>query len=105
MDKCTQTNCEEIYHAASLNREKKWRVLDLPSQSPDLNPIEHAFHLKRRLKEKKTTTERTYRKSWKRITKESQNKNATVGMGRRLDGVIASNEYVTKYQVLFTLIH
>ena len=25
--------------------EKKWKVLDWPSQSPDINPFEHAFHL------------------------------------------------------------
>ncbi len=25
-------------------RTKKWKVLDFPSQSPDLNPIEHEFH-------------------------------------------------------------
>ncbi len=25
-------------------RAKKWKVLDCPSQSPDLNPIEHEFH-------------------------------------------------------------
>ena len=40
-------------HTASMTKvfikEKKWKVLDRPSQSLDFNPIEHAFHL---LKEK-----------------------------------------------------
>ncbi len=39
-----------------LIRAKKWEVLDCPSQSPDLNPIEHEFHqLKRKVKTKQTT--------------------------------------------------
>ncbi len=34
-------------------RAKKWKVLDCPSQSPDLNPIAHEFHqLERRVKAK-----------------------------------------------------
>lgn len=35
-------------------KAKKWNVLQCPSQSPDLNPIEHAFHLlKAKLKDKR----------------------------------------------------
>jgi len=35
-------------------KEKKWNILQWPSQSPDLNPIKHAFHLlKAKLKKTK----------------------------------------------------
>ena len=53
------TNWEEVYYAArqwpktanttkDFIREKKWKVLDRPSRSPDLNPIENAFRLLKR---------------------------------------------------------
>ena len=73
-------------HAAKdFIREKKWKVLDWPSQPPDLNPIEHPFHLmKKWLKgkppPKQTTTERNCGKSLKKHHK-----------------VIASKGYATKY--------
>ncbi len=48
------TNNDTKHLASSVNefiRAKKWKVLDCPSQSPELNPIECEFHqLKRRVK-------------------------------------------------------
>lgn len=39
----------EPKHTATANKEflkeKKWNVTQWPSQLPDLNPTEHAFHL------------------------------------------------------------
>ena len=79
-------------------REKKWKVLDWPSQSPDLNPIEHAFHLLKRNIEGKTPPKlkEAAVKAWKSITKEECN-SLVMSMGRRLDAVIASKGYATKY--------
>ena len=52
-------------------KEKSGQVLDWPSQSPDLNPIEHAFHLlKIRLKGNKQQLKEAAVKAWKSITKE-----------------------------------
>ncbi len=50
-------------HSAKATKEfiggKKWKVLDWPSQSPHLNPVEYAFYLlKKRLKGVTPKTER-----------------------------------------------
>lgn len=47
-------------HTAKATQEffktKKWNILQWTSQSPDLNPIEHAFHvLKTKFKAERTT--------------------------------------------------
>ena len=83
-------------------RARKWKVLDWPSQSPALNPIEHAFHLlKRRLKGKpqpwnKPQQKEAAVKTWKSITKEEWD-SLVMSVGRRLDAMIASKGYATKY--------
>ncbi len=58
---------------------KKWNIIQWPSQSPDLNPIEHAFQLlKTRLKEERPTNKQQLKvaavKTWQSISrKETQN--------------------------------
>ena len=92
-------------HTANTTKEfirgKKWKVLDWPSQSPDLNPIEHAFYLlKRRLKgvtpQNKQQLKGAAVKAWKSITKEECT-SLVMSMGHRLDAVIASKGFATKY--------
>lgn len=92
-------------HTAKTTKEfirgKKWKVLDWPSQSPDLNPIEHAFYLlKRRLKgvtpQNKQQLKEAVVKAWKSITKE-ECKSLVMSMGHRLDAVIESKGFATKY--------
>ena len=82
-------------------RDKKWKVLDWPSQSPDLNPIEHAFHLlKGRLKGKNPRNKQQMKeaavKAWKSITRE-ESSSLVMSIILRLDAVIASGGYATKY--------
>lgn len=54
-------------------RGKKWKVLDRPSQSQDLKPMEHAFYLLK--KRPKGIIPRNKQeaavKAWKSITKEN----------------------------------
>ena len=47
-------------HTAKATQEfinaKKWNILQWPSQSPDLNPIAHAFHLLKTKRQTERTT-------------------------------------------------
>ncbi len=81
-------------------RAKKWKVLDCPSQSPDLNPIEHEFHqLKRRVKtetpQNKQQLELAALKIGKSISKD-ETKSLVMSMGHRLTAVIVRKGSVTK---------
>ncbi|CAJ0938076.1 unnamed protein product, partial [Ranitomeya imitator] len=79
-------------HTAKATQEfmsaKKWNILQWPSQSPDLNPIEHAFHLlKSRLKTERPTNKQDLKaaavKAWQSIKKE-ETQRLVMSMGSRL---------------------
>ncbi len=81
-------------------RANKWKVLDCPSQSPDLNPIEHEFHeLKRRVKaetpQNKQKLELAAIKAGKSILKD-ETKSLVMSMGHRLTAVIVHKGSATK---------
>ncbi len=80
---------------------KKWNILQWPSQSPDLNPIEHAFHiLKTKLKAERPTNKQQLKsaavKAWQSITKE-ETQSLVMSTSSRLKAVIACKELSTKY--------
>ncbi len=82
-------------------RANKWKVFDCPSQSPDLNLIEHEFHqLTRRLKaetpQNKQQLELATLKAGKSISKD-KTKSLMMPMGRRLTAVIVRKGSATKY--------
>uniref|UniRef100_A0A3B5Q0B9 Transposase n=2 Tax=Xiphophorus maculatus TaxID=8083 RepID=A0A3B5Q0B9_XIPMA len=92
-------------HTAKATQEfmsaKKWNILQWPSQSPDLNPIEHAFHLlKSRLRTERPTNKQDLKaaavKAWQSIKKE-ETQRLVMSMGSRLKAVIASKGFATKY--------
>ncbi|KAG2462898.1 TCB1 transposase, partial [Polypterus senegalus] len=92
-------------HTAKATQEfikaKKWKILEWPSQSPDLNPIEHAFHLlKTKLRTERPTNKQQLKaaavKAWQSIKKE-ETQHLVMSMSSRLQAVIASKGFSTKY--------
>ncbi len=92
-------------HTAKATQEflkvKKWNILQWPSQSPDLNPTEHAFYLlKPKLKAERPTNKQQLKsaavKAWQSITKE-ETQSQVMSMSSRLKAVIACKGFSTRY--------
>ncbi len=81
-------------------RANKWKVLDCPSQSPNLNPIEHEFpQLTRRVKaetpQNKQQLELAALKAGKSVSKD-ETKSLMMSVGHRLTAVIVHKGSTTK---------
>ncbi len=92
-------------HTAKATKEflkgKKWTVMQWPSQSPDLNLIEHAFHLlKTKLKGKCPKNKQELKtvavEAWQSITRD-ETQRLVMSMRSRLQAVIDCKGFATKY--------
>ncbi len=96
-------------HTAKATKEflkgKKWTVMQWPSPTPvptpDLNPIEHAFHLlKTKLKGKCPKNKQELKtvavEAWQRITRD-ETQRLVMSMHSRLQTVIDCKGFATKY--------
>lgn len=92
-------------HTARVVKEyferKKIKVLDWPSQSPDLNPIENLWHqlkilIAKEKIEKVSELPAAMRKCWEMITPDYCNK-LVESMPRRMDELVRNKGYWTKY--------
>lgn len=92
-------------HTAKATKEflkgQKWNVMQWPSQSPDLNPIEHAFHLlKTKLKGKCPKNKQELKtvavEAWQSITRD-ETQRLVMSMRSRLQAVIDCKGFATKY--------
>lgn len=81
--------------------KQKWKLLDWPSQSPDLNPIEHAFYLLKQAVSKKSPKnkgelKKVVQQAWSALPV-AKLESLVLSMPRRLRAVIANKGYATKY--------
>ncbi len=92
-------------HTAKATKEflkgKKWTVMQWPNQSPDLNPIEHVFHLlKTKLKGKCPKNKQELKtvavEAWQSITRD-ETQRLVMSMRSRLQTVIDCKGFATKY--------
>lgn len=92
-------------HTAKATQEfikaKKWNILEWPSQSPDLIPVKHAFHLlKTKLQTERPTNKEQLKvaavKAWQSNKKE-ETQHLVMSMSSRLQTVIASKGFSTKF--------
>ncbi|CAJ0941103.1 unnamed protein product, partial [Ranitomeya imitator] len=91
-------------HKAKATQEfikaKKWNILEWPSQSPDLNPIEHAFHLlKTKLQTERPTNKQQLKtttvKAWQSF-KKNETQHLVMSMSSTLQAVIANKGFSTQ---------
>uniref|UniRef100_A0A8C5R1Q5 Transposase n=1 Tax=Leptobrachium leishanense TaxID=445787 RepID=A0A8C5R1Q5_9ANUR len=80
---------------------QKWNVMQWPSQSPDPNPIKHAFHLlKTKLKGKCLKNKQELKtvavEAWQSITR-YETQHLVMSMRSRLQAVIDCKGFATKY--------
>ena len=95
----------DLKHTAKATKEffkaKKWNVMQWPSQSLDLNLIEHAFHLlKTKLKGKCPKNKQELKivavEAWQSITRD-ETQCLVMSMRSRLQAVIDCKGFATKY--------
>ena len=84
-------------------KAKKWNVMQWPSQSPDLNPTEHAFQLlKIQLKGKCPKNKQELKtvavKAWQSITRD-ETQHLVMSMRSRLQAAIDCKGFATNVKV------